>query len=65
MGPCSSPTCADPTTFTDHYDGEYCRIRDVTVSPDGELWFLTNNTEGRGTPGSEGDRILGVDLEQR
>jgi glucose/arabinose dehydrogenase len=56
---------ADPATFTDHYDGEYGRIRDVTVSPDGELWFLTNNTDGRGTPGPDDDRILGVDLEQR
>lgn len=53
---------ADPSTFTDHYDGEYGRIRDVTVSPDGELWFLTNNTDGRGTPEPEDDRILGVDL---
>ncbi|WP_404287929.1 PQQ-dependent sugar dehydrogenase [Glutamicibacter arilaitensis] len=53
---------ADPATFTDHYDGEYGRIRDVTESPDGELWFLTNNTDGRGTPGPEDDLILGVDL---
>ncbi len=55
---------ADPATSTDHYVGEYGRIRDVTVTPDGELWFLTNNTDGRGTPGPEDDRILGVDLEQ-
>ena len=54
---------ADPTTFTDHYAGEYGRLRDVTLSPNGELWFLTNNTDGRGTPGPEDDRILGVDLE--
>ncbi|MFL4478656.1 PQQ-dependent sugar dehydrogenase [Paeniglutamicibacter sp. ORCA_105] len=55
---------ADPATFTDHYDGEYGRFRDVTVSPDGELWFLTNNTDGRGTPGPDDDRILEVGLEQ-
>lgn len=55
---------ADPTTSTDHYAGEFGRIRDVTVSPDGELWFLTNNTDGRGTPGPDDDRILEVGLEQ-
>ncbi|ASN40831.1 glucose dehydrogenase [Arthrobacter sp. 7749] len=53
----------DPTTFTDHYAGQYGRIRDVTLAPNGELWFLTNNTDGRGTPSPEDDRILSVDLE--
>ena len=53
---------SDPTTFTDHYSREYGRIRDVTVSPDGALWFVTNNTDGRGDPGPEDDRILEVAL---
>ncbi|WP_461187874.1 PQQ-dependent sugar dehydrogenase [Arthrobacter sp. Z4-13] len=53
---------SDPSTFTDHYSREYGRIRDVTVSPDGALWFVTNNTDGRGDPGPEDDRILEVPL---
>ena len=52
---------ADPSTSTIHYDGEFGRIRDVTEAPDGRLWFVTNNTDGRGTPGPEDDRILSVE----
>lgn len=54
---------ADPSTSIDYFQGEYGRLRDVTVAPDGALWFLTNNTDGRGTPGAEDDRIISVDPE--
>ncbi|WP_171027548.1 sorbosone dehydrogenase family protein [Pseudarthrobacter sp. NamE2] len=53
---------SDPSTSTEHYNREYGRIRDVTVSPDGRLWFLTNNTDGRGDPEPGDDRILEVPL---
>ncbi|MDQ0867943.1 glucose/arabinose dehydrogenase [Arthrobacter sp. V1I9] len=59
---CGRCRVSDPTTSTDHYSREYGRIRDVTVSPDGALWFVTNNTDGRGDPGPEDDRILEVPL---
>lgn len=51
---------ADPTTSTDYFVGEFGRLRDVTVAPNGPLWVLTNNTDGRGTPGAEDDRILAL-----
>ena len=51
---------ADPSTSTDYYAGRYGRIRDVTGTPDGDLWFVTNNTDGRGDPGPDDDRILSV-----
>ena len=39
------------------FTGEYGRIRDVTPGPDGTLWMLTNNTDGRGGPRDGDDRI--------
>ena len=53
---------ADPTTSTEYYTSEYGRIRDVTRSPDGDLWFITSNTDGRGDPGPDDDRLLSVTL---
>jgi glucose/arabinose dehydrogenase len=53
---------ADPATSSEHYAGRYGRLRDVTVSPEGDLWILTNNTDGRGDPQPGDDRILRVPL---
>lgn len=37
------------------------RLRDVTVLPDGRLLVLTNNTDGRGTPAADDDKIVEID----
>lgn len=42
--------------------GEFGRIRDVTAGPDGSLWFITNNTDGRGDPRDGDDRLMQVRL---
>ena len=41
-------------------NGQYGRIRDVVAGPDGALYFLTNNLDGRGTPQKGGDKIYRV-----
>lgn len=46
----------------DYFKGEYGRIRDVVATPAGELWFVTNNTDGRGIPATDDDRIMAVPL---
>ncbi|MCB1274461.1 MAG: PQQ-dependent sugar dehydrogenase [Leucobacter sp.] len=41
---------------------EYGRIRDVTLTPDGTLWMLTNNTDGRIEPRKHDDRFMDTGL---
>ena len=53
---------ADPTSHERHFTDEFGRIREVVTTPDGELWILTNNTDGRGTPEAGDDRILQIEV---
>lgn len=42
------------------FEGQYGRLRDVLVGPDGVVYIGTSNRDGRGSPGSQDDRILAV-----
>jgi glucose/arabinose dehydrogenase len=37
---------------------QFGRLRDVAESPDGNLYLLTSNRDGRGSPNAEDDRVI-------
>lgn len=55
--PVPDGAAGEPQAF---YDGEYGRLRHVALAPDGTLWALTNNTDGRVAPRKGDDRILRI-----
>jgi glucose/arabinose dehydrogenase len=55
----------DPTkvvSFNKYLTGQYGRLRDVVQGPDGALYILTNNTDGRGKLRPGDDRMLRLTL---
>ncbi|TFD28226.1 PQQ-dependent sugar dehydrogenase [Cryobacterium cryoconiti] len=52
----------DPSTgeVDDWFVNSFGRLRDVVSGPDGTLWFVSNNTDGRGTPSPGDDRLYQV-----
>ncbi len=42
------------------YAGQFGRLRDVLVSPAGEVFLATSNRDGRGSPTGEDDRIVRI-----
>jgi glucose/arabinose dehydrogenase len=44
------------------FEGALGRIRTVEVTPEGDLWLTTRNTDGRGTVRPGDDRIVSVDV---
>jgi glucose/arabinose dehydrogenase len=55
-------TTTDPVATAAWFVGEYGRIRDVTAGPDGSLWMLSSNTDGRGDLRSGDDKLIQVSL---
>ncbi len=44
--------------------GRYGRLRDVNVGPDGNLYLLTSNRDGRGSPLPGDDRIYRLEIDR-
>ena len=42
------------------FSGEYGRLRSANMGPDGHLYILTSNQDGRGGPAQNDDRILRI-----
>ncbi len=47
------------------FEGDFGRLRDVAVGPDGSLYVLTSNRDGRGNPQANDDRILKISPASR
>ncbi|WP_166243725.1 PQQ-dependent sugar dehydrogenase [Paenibacillus turpanensis] len=43
---------------------EYGRIRDVAEGPDGSIYFITSNRDGRGNPTEQDDRLIQLRLSK-
>lgn len=53
--PLTGPRAGDPTRVP---VGDRGRLRTIAAAPDGSLWLITSNTDGRGSPRDRDDRIL-------
>ncbi|MDY6777599.1 MAG: PQQ-dependent sugar dehydrogenase [Candidatus Nanohaloarchaea archaeon] len=47
-----------------HLQGQYGRLRAVAEGPEGDLYISTSNTDGRGQPLPQDDRIIRIDPDQ-
>ncbi len=50
----------DVDDFLIHFKEDFGRMRTISEGPDGMFYVLTNNTDGRGTPGENDDKIIKI-----
>ncbi len=45
-----------------YFDDQYGRLRDIAISPSGDVYLATSNRDGRGDPVPEDDRIIRISV---
>lgn len=50
-------------SFVKHLQKKYGRLRTVVIGPNGFLYILTNNTDGRGNPQKGDDKLIRLDVK--
>jgi glucose/arabinose dehydrogenase len=55
---------SDSVELQEHFNGEFGRLRDVVTGPDGNLYILTSNQDGRGRPVSGDDRMIRINVSK-
>lgn len=50
----------EPITLQQHFSKKFGRLRDVVLGPDGFLYLLTSNRDGRGIPTLDDDQIIRI-----
>ncbi|MDO8497569.1 MAG: PQQ-dependent sugar dehydrogenase [bacterium] len=48
----------------EHFKGEFGRIREVVLGPDGMLYITTSNKDGRGIPKNGDDKVIRINTSQ-
>jgi hypothetical protein len=48
------------TESKDFFIGEFGRLRDICISPEGKVYVAVSNRDGRGVPTAEDDRIIEI-----
>jgi glucose/arabinose dehydrogenase len=51
----------DTNEIMEHFTNQFGRLRTVMIGPDGKLYLLTNNRDGRGNPQANDDKIIRID----
>jgi glucose/arabinose dehydrogenase len=54
---------AENLRVTSWFEATFGRVRDASVGPDGSLWFITSNTDGRGDPRDGDDKLYSVTID--
>lgn len=48
----------------EHFKGEFGRLREVVLGPEGMLYVTTSNRDGRGSPKEKDDKIIKINIEK-